>query len=458
MSITAQGRIDRAGCLVAADPPLARLHAGAGGIPGGKVAVPQIATIARLARSLSAPVSRPVVVADGQRTLELIVNAHPDPDGIGLAISGWDSIAPVAVGGSIADREHDFARLEADGAWETDASLHLLRFSDAVDGELGVSPASVKGMPLARIFRLLPDDQGDMPILTALAQRRSFEGQAAELVESDNLPVCLSGEPVFDDSGRFAGLRGRLTLATGKRDAPQPDIPAAYPPDENFARRLDAALRGPIGRIIHNADAAASQVDGPVRRGYAGYANDIASAARHLLGLVDDLANLQAVERADFSIETDVVDLADISRRAAGLLGVRASDRKVRIDRPAEDEQLPAIGDFGRVLQIMVNLIGNAVRYTPDGSAVWIRAESDGDTAVVVVADQGKGIAAEDQERIFEKFERVDQNEPGGSGLGLYISRRLARAMGGDITVDSAPGQGARFTLTLKRPPEPIGG
>ena len=75
--------------------------------------------------------------------------------------------------------------------------------------------------------------------------------------------------------------------------------------------------------------------------------------------------------------------------------------------------------------------------------------------AVAIVADQGKGIALEDQERIFEKFARVDPDEPGGSGLGLYISRRLARAMGGDVTVDSAPGQGARFVLTL--PLAPVG-
>lgn len=453
----AQGRVDRLGCLISADPPLARLHAGAGGLPGGKVAIPQIASIARLARSLSAPVSRPVVVADGPRTIELMVDARPDSDGVGLAISGWDSIAPVAVGGSLADREHDFARLEADGAWETDSNLRVLRLSDAVDGELGISPTTVRGLPLARIFRLLPDDQGDLPILSALANRVPFEDQGAELIESDNLPVRLSGEPVFDDSGRFSGLRGRIALLSSHRHAPEPDISAKYPQDDGFARRLDAALRGPIGRIIHNADAAAAQVDGPVRRGYAGYANDIASAARHLLGLVDDLSNLQAVERADFTIETDIVDLADIARRAAGLLGVRAGDRKVRIDRPAEGEQLPAIGDFGRVLQIMVNLVGNAVRYSPEGSAVWVRAETEGETAVIIVADQGKGIAIDDQERIFEKFERVDQSEPGGSGLGLYISRRLARAMGGDITVDSAPGQGARFILTLRRPPDGIG-
>jgi signal transduction histidine kinase len=80
---------------------------------------------------------------------------------------------------------------------------------------------------------------------------------------------------------------------------------------------------------------------------------------------------------------------------------------------------------------------------------IWIRTEKDADTAVLIVADQGKGIAASDHARIFEKFERVDSSEPGGSGLGLFISRRLARAMGGDIVVDSAPGQGARFVLTL---------
>ena len=89
------------------------------------------------------------------------------------------------------------------------------------------------------------------------------------------------------------------------------------------------------------------------------------------------------------------------------------------------------------------------MRYSPAGSTVWVRAEREGDLAAVIVADQGKGIAVEDQARIFEKFQRVDPNEPGGSGLGLYIARRLARAMGGDISVDSAPGQGARFLFTL---------
>jgi len=131
------------------------------------------------------------------------------------------------------------------------------------------------------------------------------------------------------------------------------------------------------------------------------------------------------------------------------LLAVRAADAGVTIDRGDLDQPLLAQGEFRRTLQIMVNLISNAVRYSPRGSTVWLRMQRDGDRVVAIVADQGKGVAPEDHARIFEKFARVDPAEPGGSGLGLYIARRLARAMGGDITVDSAPNEGARFVLTL---------
>jgi signal transduction histidine kinase len=80
---------------------------------------------------------------------------------------------------------------------------------------------------------------------------------------------------------------------------------------------------------------------------------------------------------------------------------------------------------------------------------VLVTAHAGSDQVTVVVADTGKGVAPADHARIFEKFERVDSSEPGGNGLGLYIARRLARAMGGDLTIDSAIGEGARFVLSL---------
>jgi signal transduction histidine kinase len=105
------------------------------------------------------------------------------------------------------------------------------------------------------------------------------------------------------------------------------------------------------------------------------------------------------------------------------------------------------------VLQILVNLVGNAVRYSPAGSHVEVSVTRTDTHAIVVVADQGKGVAVEDQTRIFDKFERVDPSEAGGNGLGLYIARRLARAMQGDLTIESASGEGARFVLTLPADP-----
>jgi signal transduction histidine kinase len=204
-----------------------------------------------------------------------------------------------------------------------------------------------------------------------------------------------------------------------------------------------------LARIIADADTLGGQSEGPLRGDYAGYAGDIAAAGRHLLALVDDLVDLQSIEGEDFAPEPEEIDLADVARRAAGLLAVRAAGQGVRIDAPAAGESLPAAGAFKRALQIVMNLLTNAIRYSPEGGQVWIRTDREGDLVALIVADQGKGIAEEDRERVFEKFERADPTEPGGTGLGLYIARRLARAMGGDIALDSAPGQGARFTFTL---------
>ena len=105
-------------------------------------------------------------------------------------------------------------------------------------------------------------------------------------------------------------------------------------------------------------------------------------------------------------------------------------------------------------MQVLLNLIGNAIRYTSENSTVRISLEQAGPWARVVVADSGKGLNPDEQARVFDKFERLGRSGDGGTGLGLYISRRLARAMGGDLTVDSLPGEGARFVLEVPGDPK----
>ncbi len=446
------GQVDANGCLISADLPLLALHLGAGGVSGGAVAVPQIATLARLARNLGILVSRPVVAADGHRVLDLLVRAKLEQDIVHIAITEWNERGTtIPDPDSVKAAGFDFARLESDGAWETDRMLRITKLSPGINVEFGSVARTAPGKPLTALFALKPDEFGALPILVAMAERARFVDQAAEFIGSPMGSVLLSGEPVFDSGGQFSGLHGQIN-----RIANAPSVVPQTKPEDGimhgiYAAKLDDALRAPISNIIANADDIAAQNDGPLRHDYVDYASDISNAGRHLLGLVDDLGDLQSIESNDFHVALEAVDLTDVARRAAGLLAVRAADQGVRIDMPDADEVLPAVGEFRRVLQILVNLIGNAVRYSPQGAMVWIRSEEESDLAAIVIADQGKGIAAEDHERIFEKFGRVDPSEPGGSGLGLYIARKLARAMGGDINVDSAPGQGARFVLTLPK-------
>jgi len=444
-----RGRVDDDGRLVQAEPRLMALHRAAGGEEGGPLAVPQIAALARLARRLGIVISRGAVAAEGEADLDLWVRAEPKEGGVELAVTGWTARpARGPAPASDAERQADFLRAGADWMWETDSALRLTTVSPAAAAAAGRTPAQLVGQQLTRLFRLEDGEEGELPLLTALAEQRRFDGQVAELRGGRGGRYRLAGIPLIDGSGRFAGFRGSAAALPAGASAP-PAAPSPHPEPGAFGERLDKALRAPLAQIIASAETIGAQGEGPIRTDYAGYAGDIASAGRHLLALVDDLVDLQSIERPDFHPEGDEIDLADVARRAAGLLAVRSGERRVRVDAPASGESLPASGDFRRALQIVVNLLTNAIRYSPEDGQVWIRTDREGDLVALVIADQGKGISAEDQARIFDKFERVDPSEAGGTGLGLYIARRLARAMGGDVAVDSAPGQGARFTFTL---------
>lgn len=438
------------GLLLSADLRLLTLQREAGGDLGGPVAVPQLAAIARLSARLGITVSRPIIAATEHGDIDMWVRARPDSDGVTLSIIDWHERPAVALPADTARREADIAALADGWSWQIDMQLRfqmVLAGSDA-HGALPTDPP-VPGSRFSGYFQLLPDEDGDMAMLRAFAQRRAFRDQTAALISDPARSFRLSGFPMFDLAGQLTGYRGTAFPLEQTVVVPmEQDAAVALYPGE-FGKRLDRSLRQPLGRIIANADTISAQLEGPLRPDYADYATDIAAAGRHLMALVDDLADLQAIDRPDFSVIAEDVDLADVGRRAAGLLAVKALDRQIRIIAPEADASTPAIGEFRRVLQILVNLIGNAMRYSPEGSEVRIVTEGDHGQARIMVIDQGQGVAVADRERIFEKFERLGRDDAGGSGLGLYISRRLARAMGGDIRIGGAPGEGARFILSL---------
>ncbi len=456
-----RARLDGALQLVESDEALRMLHRVAGGRDDGPLAVPALAALARLALRLRVPISRAVEIIGPDAELSAWVHLRAEGEGLALTLTEW--------------RERRARRLEDDDQiallpldnppgtwrWQIDARLRF-RAADTGDHAPG-HPLPDVGQPLTAYFLLDDGGAGDediVPFVEALARRAPFNDQPAVLRADPDIRYLISGLPLFDGAGRLLGFRGfarRVADAHAEPDVPLTEdiVPEAVrtPVGDIFGpelgRRLDQALRQPIGRIIANASSISSQLEGPLSPDYVDYASDIAMAGRHLMELVDDLADLRAIERPGFTTAREEVDLADLARRAAGLLNVRAGTRGIRIQTPAVGEHALAVAEYRRVLQILVNLVGNAVRYAPDGSQVWIRVEQADGRARTTVADQGRGIDPADHERVFGRFERINQEEGGGSGLGLYISRRLARAMGGDVTLESAPGQGARFTLDL---------
>jgi histidine kinase len=174
---------------------------------------------------------------------------------------------------------------------------------------------------------------------------------------------------------------------------------------------------------------------------------------RRLRRLVDDLQQLSRVEAGQVALHMETFDLAVVVRRVVAQLHPQLISQCLQVAGDDPDVPMAVHADPDRSAQILVNLVGNAIRYTPDGGCITVRLGRDERAAWVAVEDTGVGIPAEALPYLFERFYRVDPSRSrasGGSGIGLTIARHLAWAMGGDITASSPGlGQGSTFTLSL---------
>ena len=429
------GRVDRDGRLIAADPALLRLQEEAGSGLGAPLALPQLAAVARSAMKLGVPLSRSVIAASSSEDLDLWVRAEPDAEGAALTIEGWKARPPAPPRLTLVGSEPlpDDAAASGPLGFATDAELKVQRIDDRLAERLGIDAAQAIGQPLTRFFMLTDNGDGVMPLLTALVSRQDFAGQRVQVRgNGEELQLVLAGSALHDLRDSFAGYD--IEVAIEGDDGAAPSV--------RFDPALDEALRSPLDRIIAAAEKIVDRSEGPLRSDYAAYAGDIAAAGRHLLSVMRTMTEQEAARASG------QVDLARSAAEAIQLVQENAQKRSVTIELVGADQTLLAAGEPRGTVQILVNLLANAVRHSPAGASVALIVERRGEQVAATVADEGPGIAEADQERIFERYERVDDS-PGGIGLGLAISRRLARAMGGEIELKSAPGSGARFTLLL---------
>ncbi len=215
----------------------------------------------------------------------------------------------------------------------------------------------------------------------------------------------------------------------------------------NFAINVSHELRTPLTAIKGYAETLREDVSGENSR----YIDVIMRNTERLIALVKDIQILSEVESGENSLSLEPVPVEDIMGTVLPLFESRAGERGLSLSFVNEKPGLEVMADRYRVEQILVNLIDNALKYTDQGS-VEVRVSSRGDSAVFAVSDTGRGIPAELQERVFERFFVVDRSRSrklGGTGLGLAICKHIVEAHGGTISVTSTPGGGSIFLFTI---------
>jgi signal transduction histidine kinase len=430
--------VDANGLLIEADGPLLRLQREAGANLGEQIALPQLAAIARLVVRLGIPVSRAAVVAANDSDLDLWVHARPVDGNVRIDIEKWLERPPSRPRLEQLLR-HDHLALVEKNEWSCDPELRFREIGSDFARILGASETEIIGQPLTKWLRFAEEDDGSIPLIVAVASRKELSMQHAFSRRGGANRLVISGQPAFGSREEYLGFRGSARIDNESRP-----LAANEEGMTGIDPALDDALRSPIDRIIKAAEGIADRSDGPLRSDYAGYAADIAAAARHLTSVIRSMVEPSVEPTAAF----DGVALAD---EAIALVEQQATAKSVRLVLSRSD-QIDVLGDDRSIIQILVNLLGNAVRHAPQGSEVTVSISAGTEFVSWTVSDHGKGIDLKDQERIFGRFERGSENG-GSSGLGLAIARRLARSMGGDITLVSAPEQGARFTLSLPLAP-----
>jgi signal transduction histidine kinase len=293
----------------------------------------------------------------------------------------------------------------SDGAW---AVLPFL-VGDQLNGALTLV------FPTRRTF-----SETDRQFMTALAS------QCAQALERGRL---------FD-----AELQARAEAESASRAKSQ------------FLAVMSHELRTPLTAIIGYADLLHSEVSGPLSPKQKVQLERMRASAWHLLQLISEILSLTRIEAGREQIDARPVQLNDLARECIAVVHLQAQQKRLEPRLELPSEPITLITDPGKVRQILLNLLANAVKFTEAGEMGLRLQPTDSGGAAFVVFDTGPGIAAEHLETIFDAFTQVDQSMTrvfGGAGLGLSVSRRLAKLLDAQLTVESTVGRGSTFTLTL---------
>jgi GAF domain-containing protein len=265
---------------------------------------------------------------------------------------------------------------------------------------------------------------------------RSFTDKQIELVSTfaDQAAIAIENVRLFDE---IQDKSRQLEIASQHKS--------------QFLANMSHELRTPLNAILGYTELMADGAYGEPSEKMLGILKRLEANGRHLLGLINDVLDLSKIEAGQLVLELSGYSVQDIAQTVRSTLEPLAADKKLAFKVEVAPKLPSGHGDGRRLTQVLINLVGNAIKFT-DAGEVAIKAEANNGSFYVAVRDTGPGISAADQAKLFQEFQQAENaitKKKGGTGLGLAISKRIIELHGGKIWVESQPGQGSTFAFTL---------
>jgi len=313
----------------------------------------------------------------------------------------------------------------------------------------------------ARLTTIAPVYYQDR-VMAALVLARQTEAEPPTRAFLDRLVQQLGiALQNLDQYTSLQSLSQELQARSAEIALKNRDLERADRLKSEFLANMSHELRTPLNAILGFSELLLEQFYGPLNRDQSEYLRSISSSGEHLLALINDILDLSKIEAGHMELDIEPVRIPDLLAGSIAILHEQAHGAGLRIAADAGDTEMIA-ADPRKLKQILFNLLSNAVKFTPAGGTVTLIAQTEkraaGPGVVLAVTDTGIGISAADQTKLFREFTQVDgslSRRHEGTGLGLALTRRLVELHGGEITVQSAPGEGSTFTVWL--PNAPVG-
>jgi signal transduction histidine kinase len=363
-----------------------------------------------------------------------------------------------------------------------DANASLERFNAAAGEHLGARPASGDVQEWVKQLDLVGHDRRPLPA-QEFPLMRALRGETVRRVDviarspvREDRHLSLSATPIVTESGEYSGAAMIVRDNTDEQqyaemlrhtnqelrkhaallEETNEQLRAATAAKDQFLAVVSHELRTPVNAIMGYAELLDLEIKGVLNADQKMMLRRLRSTAWHLLGLINEILDLPKVASGDVKLKLEKVELREVLDAALHQVVPIADTKGLEIKAvhgmSKSQKDLIAIADRRRLTQVVLNLLSNAVKFTEKGS-VTLKSCEDGDGFVEVrVSDTGQGIPEDQQEKIFDEFYQIEgglTRKVGGTGLGLAITRKFTRLMGGDVLVQSRPGEGAEFIVRL---------